>query len=171
MVDMAAITGLATSIRTAVEITKAMKDVHDANVLQTKTFELTREILSAQSYAMEAVAAQSALLERIRQLEEEKAKLEAWESEKKRYELQDVDRGFFAYVLKPGMENGEPPHALCTTCYQRGFKSFLQSSGHVIVHEHYWFCPSCNTMVKSQWRSMAEMLEKMRVRKSQAKLS
>jgi hypothetical protein len=42
MVDMAAIAGFAASIRAAVEITKAMKDVHDANALQTKTFELTR---------------------------------------------------------------------------------------------------------------------------------
>jgi hypothetical protein len=108
VVDMSAITGLATSIRAVVEITKAMKDVHDANVLQTKTFELTREILSAQIYAMEAVAAQSALLDRVRHLEEEKAKLEAWEAEKQRYELANPERGFYAYILKPGMENGEP---------------------------------------------------------------
>ena len=167
MVDMAAIAGFATSMRAAVEITKAMKDIHDANLLQTKTFELTREILSAQSYAVEAVAAQSALLDRVRQLEEEKAKLEAWEAESDRYELQDVDRGFFAYVLKPGMENGEPSHALCATCYQRRFKSFFQSSGHIAVHEHYWFCPACNTKVKSQWRSMKEMLEKAQARRAQ----
>jgi hypothetical protein len=90
MVDMAAITGLATSIRAAVEITRAMKDIHDANLIQTKTFELTREILAAQSYAMEAVAAQSALLNRVRELEEEKAKLEAWNTEKQRYKLTEL---------------------------------------------------------------------------------
>jgi hypothetical protein len=115
---------------------------------------------------MEAVATQSTLLDRVRQLEEEKAKLEAWESEKKRYELQDVDRGFFAYVLKPGMENDEPPHAICATCYQRRLKSILQSSGHITVHDHYWFCGECDTQVKSQWRSMAEMLKRARERKS-----
>jgi len=167
MVDMSAVSGLMTSLRAVVEITKAMKDLDSAIALQIKTFELTREIMSAQSYAMEAVAAQSALLDRVRQLEEEKAKLEAWESEKQRYELQDVDRGFFAHVLKPGMENGEPLHALCTTCYQRGLKSFLQSRGHIIVHDHYWFCPACKTQVKSQWRSMKEMLEKARIRNAQ----
>jgi hypothetical protein len=57
---------------------------------------------------MEAVAAQSALLDRVRHLEEEKAKLEAWEAEKQRYELANPERGFYAYILKPGMENGEP---------------------------------------------------------------
>ena len=69
MVDMAAVVGFAQSIRAALDITKAMKDVNDANVIQTKTFELTREIMAAQSYAMEAVAAQSALIDRIRELE------------------------------------------------------------------------------------------------------
>jgi hypothetical protein len=127
MVDIAAITGLATSIRAAVEITKAMKDIHDANMIQTKTFELTREILAAQSYAMEAVATQSALLNRVRELEEEKAKLEAWNTEKTRYQLAEVGHGLTAYALKEGMENREPLHHLCATCYNEGHKSILQT--------------------------------------------
>lgn len=145
MVDMTAITGLATSIRAAVEITKAMKDVHDANVIQTKTFELTREILSAQSYAMEAVAAQSALLERVRRLEEEKAQLETWNTEKQRYELKKIQTGVTVYALKPSMDNGEEPRYICTTCYQHGHKSILQREqldmGRVIVH----VCHECGS--------------------------
>ena len=145
MVDMAAVTGLATSIRAAVEITKAMKDIHDANVIQTKTFELTREILAAQSYAMEAVAAQSALLDRVRQLEEEKSKLEAWDTEKQRYELKKIQTGVTVYALKQGMENGEEPHYICTNCYQHGHKSILQREqlevGRVIVH----VCHECGS--------------------------
>jgi hypothetical protein len=43
MVDMTAIMGLTTSLRAIVDITKAMKDVHDANLIQSKIFELTRE--------------------------------------------------------------------------------------------------------------------------------
>jgi hypothetical protein len=138
MVDMAAITGFAASVRAAVEITKAMKDVRDANLLQTKTFELTREILAAQGYAMEVVAAQSALLDRIRELEEEKAKLEAWNIEKQRYELKKIQAGVTVYALKPGMENGEEPHFICTNCYQHGQKSILQREqldvGRVVQH-------------------------------------
>jgi hypothetical protein len=75
MVDMAAVVGFTQSVRAAVEITKAMKDLHDANLIQTKTFELTREILSAQGYAMEAAAAQSALLERVASLKQKKPSL------------------------------------------------------------------------------------------------
>jgi hypothetical protein len=148
MVDMTAITGLATSIRTAVDITKAMKDLHDANLLQTKTFELTREIMAAQSYAMEAVAAQTALLQQIRDLEAEKTKLEAWETEKHRYELEDVGRGSLAYVIKEAMRNGEPLHKICATCYQHGIKSILQpdSDG----WSHLLKCPECKTVLKTE---------------------
>jgi hypothetical protein len=127
MVDMGAITGFATSMRAAVEITKAMKDLHDANLLQTKTFELTREILAAQGYAMEAVAAQSALLERVRQLEEEKADLEAWNTEKQRYELKTIQTGVTVYALKPGRRTEKRP----ITSAQRATKTDASRSSSV----------------------------------------
>ena len=72
MVDLSALAGFASSMNAVVNITKAMKDVHDANVIQTKVFELTREIMSAQTCAMAAQAEQAALLQRVRDLEEEK---------------------------------------------------------------------------------------------------
>jgi hypothetical protein len=127
MVDMAAITGFATSVRAAVEITKAMKDLHDANLLQTKIFELTREIMAAQGYGMEAMAAQTTLLERVRNLEEEKSKLETWNAEKSRYKLTQVGHGMTTYTLKEGMEDGEPAHHLCASCYNEGHKSVMQT--------------------------------------------
>jgi hypothetical protein len=86
MVDMTAIAGVAASLRSAVEITKAMIDVHDASLIQTKTFELTREIMAAQSYALEALATQSDLLASKRELEEKISKLETWSAEKGRYQ-------------------------------------------------------------------------------------
>jgi hypothetical protein len=145
MVDMAAITEFATSIRAAMEITKAMKDIHDANVMQTKTFELTREIMAAQSYAMEAAAAQTALLARVRELEEEISKLETWSTEKARYQLREVNTGVFAYVPKQGMEQGEPFHMLCANCYERGEKSILQATQELRMRRRVHVCPRCKT--------------------------
>jgi len=127
MVDMSAVAGLMTSLRSIVEITKAMKDVNDANVIQTKVFELTREIMAAQACALEAQTAQSDLLNRVRELEGEITKLEAWNTEKQRYKLTDLGRGMTAYTLKEGMESGEPPHHLCATCYNNGHKSVMQT--------------------------------------------
>jgi hypothetical protein len=162
MVDLSALAGFASSMNAVVNITKAMKDVHDANVIQTKVFELTREIMSAQTCAMAAQAEQAALLQRVRDLEEEKGKLETWNTEKRRYELKDLSRGFFAYILKPGMENGEDQHALCTNCYNKGFKSVIQTSGHIIAHDHFWFCPSCNAKIKSQAHDMITLIKRAR---------
>lgn len=128
MVDISAVAGLMTSLRSIVDITKAMKDVHDANLIQTKVFELTRE--NAQGCALEAQAAQSELLNQLRQLEEEKAKLESWniEIEKRRYVLTDIGHGggMTAYASKPDMGNGEPPHFLCTNCFDEGANRFCK---------------------------------------------
>jgi NMD protein affecting ribosome stability and mRNA decay len=32
-----------------------------------------------------------------------------------------------AYTLKQGMENGEPAHYLCASCYHEGHKSIMQT--------------------------------------------
>ena len=128
MVDMAAVVGFAQSIRAALDITKAMKDVNDANMIQTKTFELTREIMAAQSYAMEAVAAQSAPIDRIRELEASVASFEAWERQKDRYELKRYEPGVFLYDLKPSMANGEPAHCICPKCYEHKKRSILHGT-------------------------------------------
>jgi hypothetical protein len=127
--DFSAIIGLTTSLRSIVEITKAMKDVHDANVIQTKIFELTREIVSAQACALAAQAAQSDLLQRERHLEAEIAKLKTWDAEKQRYRLEKLPPGTFVYTLKAEMAEGEPAHRICEKCYQQTKKSILHSFG------------------------------------------
>jgi hypothetical protein len=78
------------------------------------------------------------LLEEIRALKEKMAKLEAWEAEQKRYQLTDFGGGTFAYVLKPDAANGEPPHQLCATCFNKGQKTILQFS-----HDNYFDCRVC----------------------------
>jgi hypothetical protein len=128
MVDLSALAGLVSSMNAAVNITKAMKDVHDANIIQTKVFELTREIMSAQACAMQAQLAEATLLNRVRELEAEKSKLETWNTEKQRYELREVSTGVFAYVMKPGMVQGQPSHMLYANCYDSGSRATLQAT-------------------------------------------
>jgi len=90
------------------------------------------------------------------------ARLKAWDTNKKRYELKQLYRAPFAYNQKEGHENGEDPHALCTNCYHHYFKSILQSSGHIVVHDLTWECPECKMKAKSQWRDMADWIKKTR---------
>jgi hypothetical protein len=121
MVDMGAITGVAASLRAASEITRAMIGLRDAALLQGKVIELQQVILAAQSDLFE-------LNERIRQLEEEKAKLEAWKAERDRYQLTDFGGNTFAYELKADKAQGDPIHRLCPICFDSGNKAILQFS-------------------------------------------
>jgi hypothetical protein len=156
VVDIAAIAGLTTSFRSILEITKAMKGIHDASLIQTKVFELTREILAAQSYAMDAVAAQSALLERVGKLEAEKAELETWNAQKDRYQLKTLPPGVFVYSLKEGMEQGEPAHSICAKCYEHRKRSILHSSGREQDLETFT-CHECSTKYYVVWNKYREL--------------
>jgi hypothetical protein len=125
MDDISAITGLTAALKSAAEITKAMTEASDPNQIRTKTFELTREIMSAQSCTIDIQSAQFELLQSKRGLEEEIARLKAWNTEKYRYELRNVAPGAVAYVLKDTMRGSEPVHWICANCFQSGKKRFL----------------------------------------------
>ena len=153
MIDIGSAAALVSSLKAAAEITKAMIGLRDASMIQDKVIELNGVILSAQSSALEANAAQFTLLDRVRELEEEIARMKAWETEKQHYKLEAVDRGAFAYVPKPEMQGTEPPHWLCTNCYDKGHKSFLQfkeqtrePSGRRGNYSK-WVCGSCRSEV------------------------
>jgi hypothetical protein len=147
MDDVSAFTDLITSLRSAVEITKAIMDISDANRLQTKILDLTKEIMSAQSCALATQSAQLELLQTKRGLEDELAKLKAWNMEKYRYELQNVGSGAIAYVLKQSMRGTEPIHWICANCFQIGKKRFLNES-HSDMHFVYHKCQECASKIR-----------------------
>ena len=131
MVDMAMISGTMTALKSASDLAKLMISSHDAGVIRQKAIELQTQILAAQSNALAAQSDQFTALERIRELEKQIADLNTWDTEKKRYELKIVARGSTVYSLKEDERNSEPPHWICTTCYQQGKKSIMQSAGFV----------------------------------------
>jgi hypothetical protein len=142
MNDMSAIAGLTTSLRAAVEIMKGMNDTSDINLITTKIFELTREIMSAQACALAVQSEQFDLLQGKRGLEEEIVRLKVWNTEKYRYELKNVAPGATAYVVKANMQGSEPTHWICANCFQSGKKRFLNES-HSDLHFVYHKCQEC----------------------------
>ena len=77
MPDISAIAGAFSSLKAAVDITKAMKDLRDWSLVQSKVIELQSAILEAQSGLFTANDERSALIERVGNLEQEVARLEA----------------------------------------------------------------------------------------------
>ena len=152
MVDMAMISGAMSALKAAGDIRKLMIASHDASVIRRQAIELQAQIFAAQSNALAAQSDQFTLLESVRKLEEQIADLEAWETEKQRYELKKVASGAFAYSLKPDASGSEPRHWICTTCYQNRKKSILQE--HVVNilapgdGGTTWICPACSMKIR-----------------------
>lgn len=137
MVVTETIAGLG-ALKTAFDMTKALKDISDAVVRNGAVIELQEKILAARE-------AQTALLERISDLEKEVAGFEAWDAQKKRYELKDFGGNTFAYELKQSEARGEPIHRVCPTCYQNEHISILQSRGRDAFHRDMYLCTGCKS--------------------------
>jgi len=145
MPDPVTIGGALASFGALKNIAQSMIGLRDAQAFQEKMIEFQGAILDAQQGIFSANQERSELLERISKLEKELAELNSWHNEKKRYELTDFGGGTLAYLLRKGMENGEPTHRLCPACYQKGDKSVLQFSQQNAFSQDVYNCPACKT--------------------------
>jgi hypothetical protein len=126
------------ALKTAFNMAQGLQDIHDAVARDRAVIELQKEILAAQ-------AAQSALIEQVRDLEKKVAGFETWDTEKKRYRLTDFGGNTFAYALKPEAAEGEPPHRICPACYEKRQKSILQFDFRTAAGQDKYICPACKT--------------------------
>jgi hypothetical protein len=122
-----------------------MIDLRDAAALQTKVIELQGLILTAQGSALGAQSEQFATMERLRLLEAKVSELEAWETEKQRYQLKDHGSETFAYALRHDASAGEPHHRLCVTCFENRRRSILQFKHKTYRGQEVMHCPGCKT--------------------------
>ncbi|MCF8706797.1 hypothetical protein [Rhizorhapis sp. SPR117] len=133
---------------------KAAKDiVQGLNALKTETsinetkIQLQSLILDAQQGLFSAQQEQVTVAKRIEELEQEILRLKDWTAEKQRYEAADTGKGSLAYKLKHGMENGEPSHWLCPTCFHNGKKSYLQPETLAVGRTEILRCHPCKTEI------------------------
>ena len=133
MVGITEFSALISSLKGAKDLAEAMVGLRDATAFQSKVIEFQGAIMDAQQHVFAVQEERASLVQKVSDLEKEVARLEAWETEKKRYELKKLGDGAFAQVLKVESANGEPPHALCTTCYDRRNKTILQIIGSICI--------------------------------------
>jgi hypothetical protein len=134
-----------TSLRAALDITKAMIGLRDAETFRSKSIELQQVIIDALTQGIEAREAYAAQLDRIRALEAEVAGLNAWDAEKQNYELKGIGNGSVAYMLKSDARGTEPAHWLCPNCFSQGKKSFLNPTGAHLGRGYMYKCGNCGT--------------------------
>lgn len=143
MVDLTLVSGIATTLKTAMDIAKTTKEISDMSTVKSKVIEMQDLILTAQSSAM---AAQTQLYEILQENAELKRKVSAvddWKSTASRYSLKDYGGGTFAYELRAEAANGEPQHRLCPACFESGKKSILQFQGRTASQQDYFKCLPC----------------------------
>ena len=150
--------GLA-GLKTALEILKVMKKSQASGQILTEVADLQTALIEVQHGIMAANQTHAADIERIRELEKEVAHLKAWGDEKKRYELKQIDGGFFAYMLKPEHRGMEPPHWLCATCYSKGEPGFMQIQGRTKDENHVTIkCGTCGATAAANWNTRAQWI-------------
>ena len=145
MIDITHAIALAGSLKTAGEITSAMIGIRDATVIQKKVIELNGIIISAQGSALASNQDQFALLDRVRNLEAEIAKLKDWSAEEQRYERKDFGGSTFAYVMKKEETGSARDHRLCSACFENRHKSTLQNMGGDHQGRQKFNCPKCKS--------------------------
>lgn len=156
MVDLASLNAALTGLNTAANIGNSLLELVRGTKAHDEVIKLNAQILSAQQSAIAANSDQFALLQKVRALEEEVAKLKAWDTEKQNYALQEVGAGNVAYVLKPGVNPSEAMHKLCPNCYARGEKSFLHSTNHQVGRAITLTCGVCRNEMYVQGQKTAE---------------
>ncbi|MEK7810249.1 MAG: hypothetical protein AAB278_00335 [Pseudomonadota bacterium] len=153
MVDMALIQGAITGLKTAGDIAKGFLELKSIADVQGKVIELQSAILSAQSSALAAQGEQSSLVQRIRDLEDEITNVKAWGTQKIRYKLASPCDGSMVYALQKSMCDGEPPHYICTNCYQAGKRSILQIRQPTnSIQLTVFVCPICKAEAPTQYK-------------------
>ena len=140
------IDAITSPLKTAGELAQGLVNVRDQIKLGDTVIKLQAQILAAQQGASAAQARETEMAEEIRGLKARVAELETWETEKQRYQLERLPPGVFVLSLKPEIANGEPPHCICQTCYQRGQKRIL-SWDEPFAGTHHVRCHECGTIL------------------------
>jgi ribosomal protein L29 len=154
--DITLIQGAISGLKLASDIARGLLELKSISEVQGKVIELQSASLSAQSSALAANSDQFAMVEEIRTLKEEIARIKAWETEKKRYTLiTPWHSGGVAYALKESMKESEPPHLICTKCYEDRRKSILNP---VTLNSGFmsFACPVCKSQIPTGYMGGAQ---------------
>ena len=124
--DIGSITATISGLKAAGDIVNSILELKTSDSINTAVREANSHLLSVQREMLAAQSNQLAMIEEIRTLKEKIIHMEAWETEKQRYKLTSPwNTGSVVYALKESMKESEPPHYICTNCYENGRKSIL----------------------------------------------
>lgn len=134
-----------TAISCGLDIARGVQAISNEVAVNQAVIDIQRSLLDAQRGLQEAQARHLADEQRINELLRQIQALKEWGSEREKYELVAIRGGAFAYMLKRESAAEVPAHWLCTTCFDEGKKSIMQSHGDVRAGagEQKYACNAC----------------------------
>jgi hypothetical protein len=151
--DMTSIAAAASSIKALGDIAKGLMSLHTMTEVQSVAVELNGKILDAYHQIFAANEAQSELVERVRELESQVARMKDWDAQKERYQLVTPFAGIPVYALKKAVSGGEAPHYLCANCFQKGQRAFIHHSKNKVGFVTL-VCSACRFEGLTNWRGV-----------------
>jgi hypothetical protein len=114
------------SLSVALNIAKGLVEIRDSAKLQEAVIQFNSIIIDAQSKIISSQNEQSALTEKINQLEQECMRLKNWETERQKYSRKEIANGVFAYIENDFTGKLQNAHKYCCNCFDNFKKSTLQ---------------------------------------------
>jgi len=152
MFDVATLSAALGSAQAAGAIIKSMVGIKNNVDINSKAIELQSIIISLQADIGNAMASQMQLVQENQQLKGRLDEIEDFRSDAKRYKLFEAWSGSMVYALKQSMSDGEPPHYICTRCYQAKQKSILSGVPEGEKGWTYYKCPACKSSISTHYR-------------------
>ena len=154
-----------TGLRAVSDMVVGLQNLKTTADVHAKAIELNQKILTVQQELFAAHMKETALVDEVRDLKGQIARMKDWDAEKQRYELAAPFSGCMVYALKKSASDGKTAHYLCTSCYQKGQPSILQGregrqtkegKGHAA-----FICDVCGSVAEtnSHWVSAPQYFE------------
>lgn len=151
MPDIASISAAWASMKAASELAKALFDSKVDAAAKDQILEMRGLIASSLDAVITAKEELQAARDAEREARDKLVHYENWLDEKARYQLTAPSGHPAVYALKESQRNSEPPHYLCTNCYESAKKSILH--GGISAHGYFtWNCPGCKTAYPTRAR-------------------
>ena len=138
-------------MKAASELAKALFDSKVDAAAKDQILEMRGIIASSLAAVITTKEELQAARDAEREATDKLVRYENWLNEKTRYQLTTPPGNPTVYALKESQSNGEPPHYLCTNCYESAKKAILHG-GRSAQGYSTWNCPSCKTVYAARAR-------------------
>ena len=141
-----AVTALISAVPAIAKAVTALAGSSDAAARREQLTDLQQALIQLSTNAFAVQVQNASLLTRVSELEGELTRSKDWAAEKAQYALLEVSAGIFARVQQSSVQPLQQAHKLCSTCFERGVKSFLQIQTGELRRRNL-LCPACKTVL------------------------